>query len=191
MHVFSVIKFSIYFLLIFILNTQEKYCNYPSIQLIVKTRKIALLTSILVIDDEATIREVLTRVLGDEGYSVEAVENGKNALKICEKQYFDVALIDIQLPDISGTELLTKLKELRPKMVRILITGHPSIENAIAAVNKKCDGYILKPFDIPQLLQTIRRLFEEKTDLYLQMIAEVEKSKNETPTFRYQTPDRW
>ena len=150
-----------------------------------------MLTSILVVDDEAAIRELLTRILEDEGYSVETAENGKKAIKLCEKQYFDVALIDIQLPDISGNELLTKFIELRPKMVRILITGHPSIENAIDAVNKKCDGYVLKPFDIPQLLATIKKLFEEKTDLYFQLIAEVEKAKKETPMFKYQNPDKW
>jgi len=150
-----------------------------------------MINTILIIDDEAVVRESLTSVLEEEGYAVESVENGKNALKTCEKQPFDVALIDIDLPDIKGTELLAKLKQLQPKMVRIIITGHPSIENAVKAVNERSDGYILKPFNIPQLLETIKRLLNEKTNEYFQMFSEVERAKKETPIFKYQHPDKW
>jgi DNA-binding NtrC family response regulator len=150
-----------------------------------------LMSSILIIDDEVGIRASLSSILEDEGYSVEAVENGKQAIKICEKMQFDVALIDINLPDIKGTELLAKLKQISPKMVRIIITGYPTIENAVKAVNEKSDGYILKPFNIPELLQTIKKLLDEKANEYLQMFTEVEKAKKDTPLFKYQHPDRW
>jgi DNA-binding NtrC family response regulator len=150
-----------------------------------------LLRSILVIDDEVLVRDMLTKVLEEEGYTVDAVENGKNAVKICENQHFDAALIDINLPDINGTDLLGKLKAIKPKMVRIIITGHPSVENAVKAVNEKSDGYILKPFSIPQLLETIKKLIDEKTNEYFQMFTEVEKARKETPLFKYQTPDKW
>ena len=150
-----------------------------------------MISSILIIDDEVDIRDSLLSILGDEGYSVEAVENGKQAIKTCEKMHFDVALIDINLPDIKGTELLAKLKQISPKMVRIIITGHPSIENAVKAVNEKSDGYILKPFNIPELLETIKKLLAEKTNEYFQMFTEVEKAKKETPLFKYQKPDKW
>jgi DNA-binding NtrC family response regulator len=145
----------------------------------------------LIIDDEAGIRASLSSILEDEGYSVEAVENGKQALKTCEKMQFDVALIDINLPDIKGTELLSSLKQISPKMVRIIITGYPSIENAVKAVNEKSDGYILKPFNIPELLETIKKLLAEKTNEYFQMFTEVEKAKKDTPLFKYQHPDKW
>jgi DNA-binding NtrC family response regulator len=150
-----------------------------------------MISTILIIDDEAGIRDSLLSILVEEGYSVEAVENGKQAIKICEKMNFDVALIDINLPDIKGTELLAKLKQISPKIVRIIITGHPSIENAVKAVNEKSDGYILKPFKIPELLETIKRLLAEKTNEYFQMFTEVEKAKKETPLFKYQKPDKW
>ena len=65
--------------------------------------------------------------------ALELVERGKQALEICEKLPFDVALVDVNLPDIKGTELLHKLKQVQPKMVKIIITGNPSIENAVKA----------------------------------------------------------
>ena len=150
-----------------------------------------LIASVLIIDDDAGVRNLLCSVLENAGYSVEAVDNGKRALKTAEKLPFDVALVDINLPDIKGTELLHKLKRLQPKMVKIIITGNPSIENAIKALNEKSDGFIVKPFDPQELLDMIRRLVAEKKSEYLQMIAEVEKAKKNTPLFMYQNPNKW
>jgi len=134
---------------------------------------------------------MLAEVLGDEGYSVESAANGKDALKACEKLPFDVALVDVELPDIKGTELLNKLKHKQPKMVNIIITGHPSIENAMKALNEKADGYILKPFEIPTLLAMMKKLVDEKTNEYLAMFTEVEKAKEKSPIFKYNHPDKW
>ena len=150
-----------------------------------------LLISVLIVDDEEEIRNLLSSILEGEGYSVEAVENGKKAITICEKFPFDVALIDIDLPDIKGTELLHKLKEIRPKMVKIIITGHPSIENAAKSVNEKAEGYVLKPFNVAELLEMIKRLLAEKTNEYFQMFTEVERAKKNTPVFQYKHPDKW
>jgi len=134
---------------------------------------------------------MLSSILEGEGYTIEAVEDGKKAVKICEKASFDAALIDVDLPDIKGTELLSKLKELQPKMVKIIITGHPSIENAVKSVNEKADGYLLKPVNIAELLEMIKRLITEKTNEYFQMFTEVERAKEKSPIFRYQHPDKW
>jgi DNA-binding NtrC family response regulator len=119
------------------------------------------------------------------------VENGKKAIKASEKFPFDVALIDIDLPDIKGTELLHRLKEIQPKMVKIIITGQPSIENAAKSVNEKADGYVLKPFNVAELLEMIKRLVEEKKNEYFQMFTEVERAKENNPIFKYQHPDKW
>jgi DNA-binding NtrC family response regulator len=150
-----------------------------------------LLVSVLIIDDDEEIRNMLSSILEGEDYSVEAVENGKKAIHICEKAAFDVALIDIDLPDIKGTELLHRLKEVQPKMVKIIVTGHPSIENTAKSVNEKADGYVLKPFNVAELLEMIKRLVAEKTNEYFQMFTEVEHEKENTPIFRYQHPDKW
>jgi DNA-binding NtrC family response regulator len=134
---------------------------------------------------------MLSTVLNDEGYLVEAVENGKKAVKACEESSFDVALIDIELPDMKGTELLSRLKKIRPKMIRIIITGHPSLESAMKAVNERADGYVLKPFEVTELLQKIRRLLEEKTNEYLRISTEAAREKESTPVVKYQRSNRW
>jgi DNA-binding NtrC family response regulator len=150
-----------------------------------------LLNSVIVVDDDAEVRTLLSSILEDEGYSVEAVENAKNAIKTCERLPFDVALIDIELPDMKGIQLLSILKKIRPKMVKIIITGHPSIENAVKAVNEKADGYVLKPFNAVELLDTIKKLLAEKTNMYFSMFKEVEQAKENAPLFKYQHPDKW
>jgi len=113
--------------------------------------------SILVVDDDAQVRKSLSSILSKEGYSVETVENGKQATRISEKSRFDIALIDIKLSDMEGTELLHRLKENQPHMVKIVITGFPTLENAMETVNEGADGYILKPFDVEKLLEMIRK----------------------------------
>lgn len=119
-------------------------------------------TSILVVDDDAEIRKMLYSVLVEEGYSVETADNGKQAVAVCRKSLFNVALIDIEMPDVKGTELLRMLKEKQPKMVKIIITGFPSLDNAVKAVNEGADGYVMKPFDVRELLEMIRKRLEEK-----------------------------
>jgi len=150
-----------------------------------------LIANILIIDDDAQIRSMLSSILEDEGYSVEAVENGKKAIKTCEKMSFDIALIDVDLPDIKGVDLLPKLKQMQPKMVKIIITGNPSIDNAVKAVNEKSDGFILKPFNVPQLLEMIRKRLDEKKNEYFQMFTEVENAKKNNPVFNYDRPKKW
>jgi DNA-binding NtrC family response regulator len=151
----------------------------------------SLIINTLIVDDDQEVRNTLASILENESYLVETAENGKKAIRLCEKTPFDVALIDIELPDIKGTELLRILKEKQPKMVRIIITGHPTVENAAKSVNEKADGYVMKPFDVPELLGMIKKLFEEKTNAYFKMFADVEQAKKNTPIFKYQHPDNW
>ena len=150
-----------------------------------------LLNSILIVDDDEDLRKMLSSILEAEGYQVGTAKNGKEAIKSCEKSHFDVALIDIVLPDIKGTELLEKLKKLRPKMIRIIITGHPSFENAMKAVNERADAYILKPFEMADLLKLIKRLLAEKSDEYLRIYGEVSHEKESNPFVKFQNPDKW
>ena len=150
-----------------------------------------LLVSVLVVDDDTGVRDMLSSVLNDEGYVVEAVENGRKAIKACEKLFFDVALIDVELPDMKGTELLARLKEMRPKMVRIIVTGHPSLDSAMKSVNERADGYVLKPFEVTELLEKIRKLLTDKTEEYLLISTEAMQAKESTPVVKYQSPDKW
>ena len=140
--------------------------------------------SVLIVDDDASVRKTLSSILSLEGYIVETMDNGKQALKAVEKERFDVALIDIQLPDMKGVDLLSKLKQQQPRMVRIIITGFPSMDNAIKAVNEGADGYVLKPFDPEQLLATIRKHLDEKNAEQIRLWIEMEKGNRFSDQFK-------
>lgn len=111
---------------------------------------------ILVVDDDEDIRKTLKAILEEEGYNVDTVANGKEAIEKSNGNFYNLALIDIRLPDMDGTALLTEMKETTPKMIKIIITGYAELENAIEAVNKGADGYLVKPLKIDKLLEMIR-----------------------------------
>lgn len=111
---------------------------------------------ILIVDDEESIRKVLAAILEEEGYITETAKNGKEAIEKSEARFYNLALLDVRLPDMEGTELLTAIRETTPKMVKIIMTGYPSLQNAIEAVNKDADAYILKPFKVKDVLKTIK-----------------------------------
>jgi len=110
---------------------------------------------ILVIDDDESIRSVLASILEEE-YAVDTAQNGADAIKKTKAILYNLALIDIRLPDMEGTELLTRMKETIPKMRKIIMTGYPSLGNAISAVNKGADAYLMKPFDTEKVLKVIK-----------------------------------
>ena len=139
--------------------------------------------SILVVDDDTELRKVLSSILSEEGYSVKTVENGKQAIKVSEKKRFDLALIDIKLPDMEGTELLHRLKEKQPHIVMIIITGFPTIQNAMGAVNEGADGYILKPFEIQKLLQAVRKHLNKEAADHISNWMEFEQDSTRKSRF--------
>ena len=97
-----------------------------------------------------------------EEYVVDTAENGKEAIEKSNTKVYNLALIDIRLPDMEGIELLTKLKDTIPKMRKIIITGYPKLQNAIDAVNRGADVYILKPFHMGKVLETIEEQLREQ-----------------------------
>jgi two-component system NtrC family response regulator len=111
---------------------------------------------ILIIDDDETIRKVLKTILEDEGYIVDMAETAKKGIEQSEKAFYNLALIDVRLPDMEGIELLSKLRSTKPKMRKIIVTGYPTLQNAISAVNKGADAYVMKPFEVEKILQTIQ-----------------------------------
>ena len=121
-------------------------------------------TRILIVDDDESIRKILSTILEEEGYVVDTAENGKEAIEKSTAKFYNLALIDVRLPDIEGVTLLAKLKETVPRMRKIIITGFPSIQNAIEAVNNKADGYMLKPFEICKILGTIKEQLKKQQE---------------------------
>lgn len=130
---------------------------------------------ILVIDDDRNIKETIIMILEDEGYVVDCAETGSEAIKKTEATAYNVVLIDIRLPDMDGVELLTKIRNLVPRTRKIIMTGYPSIQNAIEALNKSADAYVIKPIDVEKLLSIIReqiRLQETEEKFSEQKVAE-------------------
>ena len=119
---------------------------------------------ILVVDDDESIRKILSTILEEEGYVVDTAENGKEAIDKSTEKFYNLALIDVRLSDIEGVILLAKLKETVPRMRKIIITGFPSIQNAIQAVNNKADGYMLKPFEIDKILEIIKEQLRKQQE---------------------------
>ncbi len=113
-------------------------------------------TAILIVDDDKNIRETIKAILEDENYSVETATNGKEAIQMSNNKMYNVALLDIRLPDMEGVELLKLMKEYLPRTRKIMVTGFPTIQNAVTAVNERADAYLLKPFDVEKLLEIIK-----------------------------------
>jgi DNA-binding NtrC family response regulator len=111
---------------------------------------------ILVVDDDEDVRDALKRILEVEGYEVDTAGCGEEAIEKANASFYNLALIDIRLPDVEGTKLLTELRSTTPKMVKIIITGNPSTENAIEAVNRGADAFIVKPLNAIDILKSVR-----------------------------------
>ena len=119
---------------------------------------------IIVVDDDENIRKVLTAILEDEGYIVEQAATAKAALQMTERKVYNLALIDIRLPDMEGIELLSKIKPTTPKMRKIVVTGFPTMQNAVEAVNRNADAYVLKPFNVKKVLELIGQQLDKQQE---------------------------
>jgi len=119
---------------------------------------------ILIIDDDENIRKALAAILEEEGYMVDTAETAKQAIEKTDKNIYNIALIDMRLPDMEGIELLTKMKDTTPKMRKVIVTGYPTLHNAIEAVNRGADAYILKPFDVEKVLATIKEQLKKQEE---------------------------
>lgn len=119
---------------------------------------------IIIIDDDESIRKILSTILQEEGYTVDTANNGKEGIRKTNENCYNLALIDMKLPDIEGIDLLLKIKDTTPHMRKIIITGFPTIQNAMEAVNRRADAFILKPFEVEKVLQTIREQLRKQEE---------------------------
>ena len=119
--------------------------------------------SIAIIDDDAALASNLKDILEAEGYSVEAVVDGRAGIALFHEKMFDLALVDIKMPHIPGPELVSRLSRLRPETEYVMITGYAPMEIAIEAVRQKqIIGYEDKPIDMERLLTFIRQVIRRK-----------------------------
>jgi DNA-binding NtrC family response regulator len=120
--------------------------------------------SILIVDDDKSLLTSLAQILTNEGYQVDTADTGQKAIEKSKTQFYHLALLDIKLPDMEGTQLLTGIKDTTPKMVKIIITGYPSLDNAVEAVNKGADGYVIKPIETNKLLDTVKKHLKQQDE---------------------------
>lgn len=117
---------------------------------------------LLIVDDDRGIRETFVDIFEEKGYFTAGASTGNMAVDLTRQNSFDVALIDIRLPDMDGLQLLKELKEISKDIICIIITGNATIQNAISALEDKADGYFIKPILIDDVLEKIDELFEKQ-----------------------------
>ncbi|HEX5234411.1 MAG TPA: sigma-54 dependent transcriptional regulator [Silvibacterium sp.] len=126
---------------------------------------------ILIIDDEAAIRESLETLLGLEGYSIETAVNGEDGLDRIEEQSYDLVLLDLALPGKSGLEILPLIRERHPSLPVIMITAFGKVDNVVDAIRSGAQNFVQKPWDNEKLLADIRsaigRYHAEEENIHL------------------------
>ena len=118
--------------------------------------------TILVVDDDKSILRTFTRILQKNGYKIDSVETGKEAIEKAENRHYDLALVDMRLPDMDGTDLLPKLKKQLENTIKIIITGFPSLESGVKALDEGADAYLVKPVKPEELLMLIEEKLKSK-----------------------------
>lgn len=122
------------------------------------------MATILIIDDEKSIRKTLSDILSYEGYKIEEAADGQEGINLFKNKAFDVVLCDIKMPKIDGMEFLELAVAINPDVPIIMVSGHGNIDTAVEAVKKGAFDYISKPPDLNRILITIRNALD-KTNL--------------------------
>ena len=121
------------------------------------------MASILIIDDEQSIRKTLSEILTFEGYKVDEAANGEEGLRKFSTTVYDLVLCDVKMPKMDGIEFLERSKAVNPDVPIIVISGHGNIETAVEAVKKGAFDFISKPPDLNRLLITLRNALDKQT----------------------------
>ncbi|MGB2928204.1 MAG: sigma-54 dependent transcriptional regulator [Desulfobacterales bacterium] len=118
------------------------------------------MSAILIIDDDDQLRKSFDKLLKEEGYHSECAASGEAGLKIIEKEIPDLVILDMRLPGMNGFETFQVIHEIEPKLPVIIMTAYSTTETAIKATKMGAFDYILKPFDIPDMLTVIKQALE-------------------------------
>jgi DNA-binding NtrC family response regulator len=118
--------------------------------------------SVLVIDDKESMRAMLTTALSDEGYSVDAAEDGKKGLELARVKNYDLVITDLKMPDVDGLEVLSGIKDIDSDMAVVIMTAYGTVETAVAAMKNGAYDFITKPFDPDHLTVIIERALENR-----------------------------
>lgn len=122
------------------------------------------------VDDDKSILKSLESILKMKGYRVETAETGQEAVEKSKSAIYNLAILDIKLPDMEGTELLVKMHETMPRMMKIMLTGYPSLENAVKSINLGADAFLMKPVNPKELLKVVEEKLREQSEV--EMLSE-------------------
>lgn len=114
---------------------------------------------ILIVDDTKNIRFMLTKCLELEGYQVTAASDGREALELFEKESFDLAFLDIKLPEVRGTEVLRRIRELGITTPVIIITAYATVKNAVDCTKMGAVAYLQKPFTADKIKSVMNEIY--------------------------------
>ncbi len=149
---------------------------------------------LLVVDDEANVRSALARALALRGYRTDQAASGHQALRMLESNPYDLMVLDIRMPGMSGVEVMQRARQIRPDLLIIILTGHASLESAIAAVKSHAHDYLLKPASLHDLAAAVVSALERRAqalrrqhllgviDQTLDALRETETSERRQPT---------
>jgi DNA-binding NtrC family response regulator len=116
---------------------------------------------ILIVDDDHKVRATISKILKAKGYQTDEASSGKEAIEKATSKNFDIVLLDLMMPTVSGMDVLVELRKSKPKTKEIMMTGFATVNNAVEAIKKGASDYISKPFQAEELDATIRRCLEE------------------------------
>ncbi len=117
---------------------------------------------VLIAEDDNDLRQNMVDILQLEGYEVIGVVSAEDAILACEKQTFDIALLDLVMPGMTGVEAISNLRQLNPFLAVIIVTAYATVETAVDAMKKGADSVITKPFNSGELIVNLRRTLQEK-----------------------------
>jgi PAS domain S-box-containing protein len=118
--------------------------------------------TLLIVDDDPGTCETLSDIFQEKGYTVATATTGREAQDKAKQTAFNVALIDIRLPDVDGTALLTEFRKTHPDMVCMIITGHASVQNAISALEDGANGYFVKPLILEEIVHRVEETVDKQ-----------------------------
>ncbi len=138
------------------------------------------MSKILIVEDEATIRRVLVKILSEENdsYQVDEAEDGVVGLEKIKNNDYDLVLCDIKMPKMDGVEVLEEAKKIKPEIPMVMISGHGDMETAIQTMRLGAFDYISKPPDLNRLLNTVRNALDKKQLVVENKILKKKVSKN-------------
>ena len=144
------------------------------------------LASILVVDDEPIMQEILGDFLREEGYSIDIAGSGEEGVELAQKSSYDCAIVDLMMPGIDGIETMQKLREIDPSLPVIVVTAFASVESAVEAMKRGAFEYITKPFKNDEVLVVLQKAIRTR-----QLELEVPQLKEEVKTLRKALKDKY